>query len=141
MGITTALISTSSFALTSSSGDTAAYRGKVIELEKLANQMGLSGQEAFNKIISQESVVVNFSATWCGPCKRLAPRLKQYALQQSHVVFLKIDVDLYPSIAKQYDVRGVPTMLYFDRGQVQGKTVGDDTVKINTALSRYMSRN
>ena len=74
---------------------------------------------SFNKIIDSEiPVLVDFHADWCGPCKMLAPILKQVKDEIGEAVkIVKIDVDKNPSIASKFQVRGVPTMLLFKSGK------------------------
>lgn len=70
-------------------------------------------------------VVVDFYATWCGPCKRLSPMLDDLAGPLTNSVkFYKVDVDKYPNLARQFDIQGVPTLLFFDNGKVVDKIVG-----------------
>lgn len=73
----------------------------------------------FNTLInSHDTVMVDFFAEWCGPCKMLAPNLKAMKEQLGDAVkVVKIDVDKNPSIAAQFQVRGVPTLLLFKNGQ------------------------
>lgn len=69
-------------------------------------------------ILSKKIVLVDFSAEWCGPCKALAPILKQVKDELGDVVkIIKIDVDKNPSIASQYKVMGVPTLILFHEGK------------------------
>ncbi|HEX9980975.1 MAG TPA: thioredoxin [Flavobacterium sp.] len=73
----------------------------------------------FNDLInSDKAVLVDFFATWCGPCQTLSPILKQVKddLGES-VSVIKIDVDKNQSLASQYNVRGVPTMMLFRNGK------------------------
>lgn len=70
-------------------------------------------------------VVVDFYATWCGPCKRLSPMLDNLAGPLTNSVkFFKVDVDKSAGLARQFDVQGVPTLLFFDKGKVVDKMVG-----------------
>jgi thioredoxin 1 len=74
---------------------------------------------AFNQIIQSETpVLVDFFATWCGPCQMLAPILKQVKDHLGDTVsIIKIDVDKNQKIASQYQVRGVPTLILFQNGK------------------------
>ncbi|WP_036383904.1 thioredoxin [Muricauda sp. MAR_2010_75] len=69
-------------------------------------------------IDADQLVLIDFSAEWCGPCKMLAPILKEVKDELGNSVkIVKIDVDKNQSLANQYQVRGVPTMLLFRKGQ------------------------
>jgi len=72
----------------------------------------------FNDIINTDQLVlVDFYADWCGPCKMLAPILKQVKHELKDAIkIIKIDVDKNNVIASKYQVRGVPTMLLFKNG-------------------------
>ena len=73
----------------------------------------------FNSIIkSEKPVLIDFFATWCGPCKMLGPILKEVKDSLGNrISILKIDVDKNQQIASQYQVRGVPTMILFQNGK------------------------
>jgi len=73
----------------------------------------------FNTIINSETpVLIDFFADWCGPCKMLAPILKQVKDDLGEdIKIIKIDVDENQMLAAKYQVRGVPTMLLFKRGK------------------------
>lgn len=90
----------------------------------------------FIEIINQEQLtLVDFYADWCGPCKTLAPILKEVkSVLQDEVKIIKINVDQHQDLAAEFMVRGVPTMLLFKKGQLlwrQSGVVGkNDLVKI-----------
>lgn len=70
-------------------------------------------------------VLVDFSATWCGPCKAIAPLVDQLASEYSGKVKVgTIDIDDSPGVAQRYGIRGVPTIYMFKGGEVVGKLVG-----------------
>lgn len=73
----------------------------------------------FNDLINSKTpVLVDFFATWCGPCQMLMPILKEVKTNLGErVKILKIDVDKNQDLASQYQVRGVPTMLLFQNGK------------------------
>ena len=69
-------------------------------------------------------VVVDFFATWCGPCKMLAPAVEKAAQEHPEVHFYKVDIDEDMNLANRFGIASVPTLLYIKRGQVVNKTVG-----------------
>jgi thioredoxin 1 len=90
----------------------------------------------FKDIINSEKpVLIDFYATWCGPCKMLAPVLKDVKDSLGErVSIIKIDVDKNQEIASSYQVRGVPTMMLFQKGvqlwRQSGVLSKDDIIKI-----------
>jgi thioredoxin 1 len=73
----------------------------------------------FNAIINSEKpVLVDFFATWCGPCQMLLPVLKQVKESlKDRITIIKIDVDKNQEMAQKYQVRGVPTLMLFQEGK------------------------
>lgn len=72
----------------------------------------------FNDLINDELVLVDFFATWCGPCKMLGPVLEEVASDRSSVKIVKIDVDEAENLARSYGIMSVPTLLLFKKGEL-----------------------
>lgn len=73
----------------------------------------------------QQTVVVDFSAEWCGPCRMLAPVLGALAAEPDlNATIVTVDADTHPDLLARYSIRGLPTLLFFRRGQVVDQLVG-----------------
>ena len=78
----------------------------------------------FNELISNGEVLVDFFATWCGPCRMLGPVLEEVSNDRVGVKIVKIDVDECPNLARSFGVMSVPTLILFKDGKEVSKENG-----------------
>lgn len=91
-----------------------------------AHVIELSGDNFQSKVLdSKGTVLVDFWAEWCGPCKMIAPLLDQIAdAHPDKVTIGKVDVDKNSDLASRYNIRAIPTMIVFQGGQIKEQIVG-----------------
>lgn len=80
--------------------------------------------ENFDQEVSNGLVLVDFYATWCGPCKMLGPVLEELGSARGSYKIIKVDVDKHNDLAHRFGIMSVPTLLYFKDGQVVKTSVG-----------------
>lgn len=84
-----------------------------------------SSEFAAKALHAEGLVVVDFSANWCGPCKRMLPELEAAAEELSgKATFIKVDVDEAPEIANQFGVQGIPNLTFLKNGEVVDVQIG-----------------
>lgn len=83
-------------------------------------------KENFESIVNQadKPVLIDFWATWCGPCRMIAPIIEEIAAQRSDVIVGKIDVDQEIDLALQFRVNSIPTLVLMKQGEIAATMVG-----------------
>ena len=76
----------------------------------------INNRDEFNAAIKEGTVLVDFFATWCGPCKMLSPVLEEVS-KETDVLIVKVDVDEAGPLSAQYVIQAVPTLMLFKNGQ------------------------
>ncbi|MDX9920497.1 MAG: thioredoxin [Paludibacter sp.] len=97
--------------------------------------------ETFQQIINGEKpVLIDFYATWCGPCKAMSPIVEQIGKEmQGQARVLKIDVDKNQAVAAQYQIQAVPTFMIFKKGEMVWRQPGGaDKMTIMNQLRKFI---
>jgi len=98
----------------------------------------LSSLSEFNDILAKNGVVVvDFHATWCGPCKVIAPTFEKLAGQYKQATFVKCDADRNQDIAQTQGVRAMPTFNIFKNGKKVSTVMGADARKLEAAIREH----
>ncbi|CCH59572.1 hypothetical protein TBLA_0B07550 [Henningerozyma blattae CBS 6284] len=80
-------------------------------------------------------IVVDFYATWCGPCKMVSPMVEKFSQEYTQADFYKIDVDLVPEAAQNNEVTAMPTFLFFKNGREISRIVGANPAGVKQAIA------
>lgn len=80
-------------------------------------------KEDFNELIAKDKVLVDFNATWCGPCKMMKPVMEKIA-KDKNIKVIGVDVDKHPLLAEQFKVMSIPTIYLFKDGEEIRHNIG-----------------
>jgi len=85
-----------------------------------------ANESSFRKEVleSEKPVLLDFFAEWCGPCRRVGPILEEIARENPELKVVKVDIDANPSLAAEYQVYSIPTMLVVRQGKVENQLIG-----------------
>ena len=100
----------------------------VTDMDDLKSQFGSAGDKL---------VVVDFYATWCGPCKIIAPQLEEMDKTMDDVVFLKVDVDEAEEVAQEYNISAMPTFIFFKNGKKIDDFMGANSDKLKDMIKKH----
>lgn len=81
-------------------------------------------QSQFDEVRKSKAAVVDFSATWCGPCQMLAPILDELSGEVDSVDFYNVDVDENPDLARKFRIMNIPAVVALKDGQIVGQQIG-----------------
>lgn len=83
-------------------------------------------KDNFEEVVlkSDKKVLLDFWATWCGPCRMQSPIIDAIAAKRDDIIVGKVNIDEEMELAFTYQVMSIPTLLVFDKGEVSGKTIG-----------------
>ncbi|XP_009599959.1 thioredoxin H-type 2-like [Nicotiana tabacum] len=89
-------------------------------------------------IETKKLIVVDFTASWCGPCRFIAPFLSELANKLPNVTFLKVDVDELKSVATDWAVEAMPTFMFLKEGDIVDKVVGAKKEELQQAIAKHI---
>ncbi|KAJ5224948.1 hypothetical protein N7468_006173 [Penicillium chermesinum] len=83
---------------------------------------------------SEDPVVLDCFAEWCGPCKAIAPKIEQFSNSYTDAKFYTVDVDKVEDVSQELGVRAMPTIMLFKKGEKITEVVGADPAKIEDSI-------
>lgn len=99
----------------------------------------ITSTSEFDQVLSSSGdslIVVDFFATWCGPCKMIAPLLDKFSNEYNQVKFSKIDVDQLGDIAQKYSISSMPTLVFIKNGQEVERVIGANPAAIKSTIAK-----
>ncbi|OMO55090.1 Thioredoxin [Corchorus olitorius] len=115
-------------------GAAASSSSKIVEMQSKSQwRAQLEASKQSNKLL-----VIDFTATWCGPCKRMEPILEEYANIYADVQFIKIDVDMLADVAREFRVDAMPTFVFVKKGKEVDRIVGARKDELQRRIEKHM---
>jgi len=90
-----------------------------------------------NTDLQTGKVLVDFFATWCGPCKMVAKQLEKYEEEINDVRVVKINIDKDSDLAEEYGIRSIPTLIYMEHGEIIDRKTGNMTLNDLKTLTKH----
>ncbi|XP_075490803.1 thioredoxin H1 [Primulina tabacum] len=87
---------------------------------------------------SNKLIVVDFTASWCGPCRFIAPFFAELAKKLPHVTFLKVDIDELQSVGSEWKVEAMPTFIFLKEGNELDRIVGAKKEELQHTIAKHM---
>ena len=84
-------------------------------------EMSIEKETDFSKLVKEDKILVDFFATWCGPCRMLAPVLEK---AESNIKVVKVDTDKFDDLAREYGVMSIPTLVLLEKGKEVKRNIG-----------------
>ena len=84
-------------------------------------------------------LLIKFEASWCAPCKKIAPALQQLAMTYRNVFFIKIDVDNFQDISAEFNIQSMPTFIGMKNGKIIGKVEGADIQRVRQLIDALLN--
>lgn len=92
----------------------------------------------FEAAIAQDKfTLVDFGATWCGPCRFIAPEFDKMKKEYTSMNFIKIDIDECEDVAEKYDITSVPTFILFHKGEIIDSMTGAEIKKLRAMVDKH----
>ncbi|XP_041634830.1 thioredoxin-like [Cheilinus undulatus] len=97
-------------------------------------------KEEFDSVLREAGdkvVVVDFTAAWCGPCRKIAPKFEEASEKYTDMIFIKVDVDECSDVATKYEIRCMPTFMFFRNGMKIDEFSGANQDTLKEKLELY----
>ncbi|GAU99858.1 hypothetical protein RvY_10798 [Ramazzottius varieornatus] len=100
----------------------------------------ITDKAALDKILKDAGsklVVIDFHATWCGPCRQIGPKFEEFSSKYADVIFLKVDVDEAEDIPSEYEISVMPTFIFIKNGKPVETFSGANAGKLEDMIKKH----